>query len=75
MAGNRGGLVRFDGNSLRFSTRIRRQRCREPMCAACWSEEDGALWIGTSEGLARWKDVVTPSLQRKGCREMDSWAD
>ena len=26
------------------------------MCAACLQTADGALWIGTSEGLARWKD-------------------
>src|SRR5205814_2001265 len=52
-------LVRFDGNGFQVFDRASTPALPGNDVHALLEARDGALWIGTSEGLARWKDGAT----------------
>lgn len=49
-------LYRFDGVKFRPWTPPNNQSLRSTVVNCVFGARDGSLWIGTAEGLARWKD-------------------
>jgi signal transduction histidine kinase/ligand-binding sensor domain-containing protein len=56
------GLVRFDGNGFQVFDRNSTPALPGNDVRCLLETKDGALWIGTSEGLARWKDGVVKAF-------------
>ncbi|MGO9340448.1 MAG: two-component regulator propeller domain-containing protein [Terracidiphilus sp.] len=58
------GLVRFDGNGFQVFDK-NSQPALPGNDVRCLLVNDGALWIGTSDGLATWKDGAVTSFTTK----------
>jgi ligand-binding sensor domain-containing protein len=55
-------LVRFDGNSFAVLDKNSTPALPGNDVRCLLETKDGALWIGTSDGLARWKDGVVTAF-------------